>query len=66
MGRSWSELDWSWGHLGPILRHLGQAWGDLEAVLGLLGELKTLIFLVFFNVFCKIEVSNKNGHLGWS
>jgi len=48
------------------LRHLGQAWGDLEAVLGLLGELKTLIFLMFFNVFCKIEVSNKNGHLGWS
>ena len=30
MGRSWSGLGWSWGNLGPILRHLGQAWGDLE------------------------------------
>ena len=32
--------------------------------MGRLGEPKTLIFLRFFNVFCKIEVSNKNGHLG--
>ena len=52
--------------LGPILGHLGQAWGHLEVILGRLGEPKTLIFLRFFNVFCKIDVSNKNGHLGWS
>ena len=66
LGRSWGGLGWSWSHLGPILGHLGQAWGHLEAVLGLLGEPKTLIFLRFFNVFCKTEVSNKNDHLGWS
>ena len=59
-------LEPSWSRLGPILGHLDRAWGDLGAILGRLGEPKTLIFLMFFNVFCNIEVSNKNGHLGWS
>ena len=54
------------GRLEPILGHLGQAWDHLEAVSGGLGEPKTLIFFLFFNEFCNIKVSNKNGHLGWS
>ena len=73
LGRSWGGLGWSWGglgrswgHLGPILGHLGRAWSHLGTTLGRLEEPKTLIFLRFFNVFCKIEVSNKNGHLGRS
>ena len=41
----------SWGHLGPILGHLGQAWSHLGTILGRLEERKTLIFMLFFNVF---------------
>ena len=56
-------LERSW----VILGHLGRAWGHLEAVSGRLGEPKTLIFpVLFFYDFSKIEVSNKNGHLGRS
>ena len=51
LGRFWGGLGWSWTDLGPILGHLGRTWGHLEAVSRRLGEPKTLIFLVFFNVF---------------
>ena len=63
MGRSWSGLGSSGGHLGRILRHLGQAWGDLEPA----GGAKNVDFpVVVFNTFCKIELSKKNSHLGRS
>ena len=44
-------LETSWSRLGPIWGHLDRAWGHLGAILGRLGEPKTLIFLMFFNVF---------------
>jgi hypothetical protein len=58
------------GHLGAVLAALGEILGRLGAILvhlgvvsGRLGELKTLIFLMFFNDFCKIKVLSKNGDL---
>jgi len=73
LGHSWALLGRSWGDLGRSWGGLGRSWVDLGLVLGhfgevleRLGELKTLIFLGFFNDFCKIDVLNKPGHLGWS
>ncbi len=45
--------------LGAILGHLGRAWGHLEAVLGRLGEPKSLIFLKFFGVFATSKFRTK-------
>ena len=77
---SWAVLDRSWavlvgscaslrslfGALGASWGDLGASWGGLGAVWGRLGELKTLIFLMFFNTFCKIHVLSKHCHLGRS
>jgi len=67
--RSWEVLGRSWNGLWPSWAVLERSWivlGRLGAVWGRLGKLKTLIFLVFFYTFCKIDVLNKPGHLGWS
>ena len=63
LGRSWIGLGRSWVAIGSILAALGAVLGRLGAVLERLGELKTLIFLSFFNCFCKINVLSKNGGL---
>ena len=51
------------GRLQAVLGHLGAILVRLGVVSGRLGELKTVIFLWFFNDFCKIKVLNKNGDL---
>ena len=70
LGRSWGGLGSLLGGLKSVLKQSSVVLGRLEAVLerswavlGRLGavferleELKTLIFLLFFNVFCKINV----------
>ena len=76
LGCSWpflvvlgAVLDRSSAVLGRLEAVLERSWavlGHLGAVFERLGELKTLIFLVFFNVFCKINVLIKHGKLGWS
>ena len=77
LDRSWIGLGRSWvalgrllgrfllllGRLQAVLGHLGAILVRLGVVSGRLGELKTLIFLVFFNDFCKIKVLSKNGDL---
>ena len=47
------------GRSWAVLGHLGAVWERL-------GELKTLIFLWFFNDFWKIDVLSKRGHFGRS
>ena len=77
LDRSWIGLGRSWvalgrllgrfllllGRLQAVLGHLGAILVRLGVVSGRLGELKTLIFLRFFNDFGKIEVLSKNGDL---
>ena len=77
LDRSWIGLGRSWvalgrllgrfllllGRLQAVLGHLGAILVRLGVVSGRLGELKTLIFLLFFNDFTKIEVLSKNGDL---
>ena len=77
LDRSWIGLGRSWvalgrllgrfllllGRLQAVLGHLGAILVRLGVVSGRLGELKTLIFLRFFNDFCKIKVLSKNGDL---
>ena len=62
------SLGASWAYLGVILSDLGWSWGPLGAMLCQSGRQKTLVFLVFFNVFCKSDISKKNRHVwpSWS
>ena len=46
-------LESSGSRLGPILGHLDRAWGHLRAILGRLGEPKSLIFLRIYTIFEK-------------
>ena len=75
LGRSWCllgrpavSLGASWGHLGAILSDLEWSWGPLGAMLCQSGRPKTLVFLGFFNVFCKSDISKKNSNVwpSWS
>ena len=52
--------------LEAVLERSWAVLGRLGAVFEWLGELKTLISLVLFNVFCKINVLSKHGNLGRS
>ena len=54
------------GRLEAVLERSWAVLGHLGAVFERLGELKTLIFLMLFNVFCKINVLIKHGNLGRS
>ena len=76
LGRSWSGLGSVLRRLGSVLAAFGAVLGGLGSILGGLGAswggfwsgwgIKTLIFLWCFNEFCKIDVWNKPGYLGWS
>ena len=63
-GVSWSLLGPSWGYLERSWVVLGPSWGDVVPV----GEAKNIGFLMFFNVFCKSDISKKNSYVwpSWS
>ena len=64
--RSEIVLETILGRLEAVLERSSAVLGRLGAVFERLGELKTLIFLVFFYVFCKIDVLSEHGTLGQS
>ena len=59
LGRSWGILGRSFG---TSWDGLGPSWGGFGAA----GELKTMIFVRFFNTFWKTNVLSKHVHLGRS
>ena len=66
MGGLRSVLERSLAVLGRLEAVLERSWavlGHLGAVLRRLKELKTLIFIMFFNVFCEIDVWSKHVNL---